>query len=224
MVERVERVVTQVVADAPCAWCGGPLRSRRRGPRPTYCCASCRQRAYEQRRAERATGRELGAAAVSGPPRERVLERATERPYPTTSQGWQHALDALAEQLRDGRLPAHTAPLAGRLREVLALLDDSPRRPARPAAPAPPVEPDAAALEALDARLGRGQVLLTLDQLADRIGAAGAAQAAELVAVVVNQGVVRAWRTGPAGEVDLTGEQLAALPPHARFRAAVRRD
>src|SRR3712207_8485647 len=35
-----------------CGWCGGPITPRSRGPIPKWCSATCRHRAWEQRRAE----------------------------------------------------------------------------------------------------------------------------------------------------------------------------
>lgn len=36
-----------------CKWCRKRFRRQKRGRRPLYCCASCRQRAYERRRLEK---------------------------------------------------------------------------------------------------------------------------------------------------------------------------
>jgi len=134
--QRTTRVSTGSVSGGACPVCGRELPYRGRGPRPTYCRQSCRQRAYELRRAERRTGRDLGAAAASTPPPERVVERVTERPYPTTAAGWADALAALERDLRTGEVPGNVQQLDAACRGVLDAL-------AAPAVPAPAATPPA---------------------------------------------------------------------------------
>jgi hypothetical protein len=65
------------------------------GRLPTWCSASCRQRAWEQSR-----------AAASGLAAVRVVERRVEIPTPIAPRrhDWPHVLRDLARQLEDGRI------------------------------------------------------------------------------------------------------------------------
>lgn len=62
---RASRVPGQVV---PCGWCGKPALVPSRGRPPKWCSATCRHRAWEQRRAA-----ESGLAAVA------IVERIVEK-------------------------------------------------------------------------------------------------------------------------------------------------
>ncbi len=82
-------------AATDCAWCGGPITPRSRGPIPKWCSATCRHRAWEQAR-----------AAASGRSAVEVVERRVEIPVPATPtrRDWLPLLGALAGQLDDGRI------------------------------------------------------------------------------------------------------------------------
>ncbi len=82
-------------AATACAWCGGPIIARSRGPIPKWCSATCRHRAWEQTR-----------AAASGRSAVDVVERLVEVALPVTPtrRGWLPLLSALAGQLDDGRI------------------------------------------------------------------------------------------------------------------------
>jgi hypothetical protein len=93
-----------------CGWCGSPLTPGLRGPIPTWCSATCRDRAWEQRR-----------AAASGHCAVQVVERLVPVPGALlpTRRDWPGLLDELADQLNDGRvydrdLPGLAALLAMR--------------------------------------------------------------------------------------------------------------
>jgi hypothetical protein len=78
-----------------CAWCGGPITPRSRGPIPKWCSATCRHRAWEQTR-----------AAASGRSAVQVVERRVEVPVPATParRDWPSLLAELARQIDDGRI------------------------------------------------------------------------------------------------------------------------
>jgi len=84
-------------AATECGWCLGPLKPKARGPVPKWCSASCRQRAWEQRR-----------AAASGLSAIEVVERIVEVPAtpvaPTQprNQEWRTVLRELLRQLENG--------------------------------------------------------------------------------------------------------------------------
>jgi hypothetical protein len=82
-------------AATTCGWCGGPITPRSRGPIPKWCSATCRHRAWEQRRAETS-----GRTAVQ------VVERRVEIrvPLEPTRRDWPRLLSELAGQLDDGRV------------------------------------------------------------------------------------------------------------------------
>lgn len=75
-----------------CVWCGTSVAVKARGPVPRYCSATCRHRAWEQRRAARD-----GRAAVVAV--DRVITV-----YPDDSRGWVDHLERLAGEVRGGRL------------------------------------------------------------------------------------------------------------------------
>ncbi len=82
-------------AASDCAWCGGPITRRSRGPIPKWCSATCRHRAWEQTR-----------AAASGRSAVEVVERRVEVPVPVTParRDWSGLLNELARQIEDGRV------------------------------------------------------------------------------------------------------------------------
>jgi hypothetical protein len=82
-------------AATTCGWCGGPITPRSRGPIPKWCSATCRHRAWEQRR-----------AATSGRTAVQVVERQVEIhvPLEPTRRDWPRLLGELAGQLDDGRV------------------------------------------------------------------------------------------------------------------------
>jgi hypothetical protein len=82
-------------AASDCAWCGGPITPRSRGPIPKWCSATCRHRAWEQTR-----------AAISGRWAVEVVERRVEVPVPVTParRDWPPLLDELARQVDDARI------------------------------------------------------------------------------------------------------------------------
>ncbi len=87
-----------------CAWCGGLLTPRSRGPIPKWCSATCRHRAWEQAR-----------AAASGRSAVEVVERRVEVPTPMapTRRDWGPLLVELARQLEDGRVYARDLAALG---------------------------------------------------------------------------------------------------------------
>ena len=92
----------------PCGYCGHPVvqpGGSRRLLR--YCGRSCRQRAYELRRAEARREADLRSGRVLAEPVERVVERivTVEKGWPVTTAGWEAGLAALAEQLSAGVIP-----------------------------------------------------------------------------------------------------------------------
>jgi hypothetical protein len=82
-------------AATDCAWCGGPITRRSRGPIPKWCSATCRHRAWEQTR-----------AAASGRSAVEVVERRVKVPVPVTParRDWPGLLEELARQIEDGRV------------------------------------------------------------------------------------------------------------------------
>ncbi len=89
-----ERRVRRAAATA-CAWCGGRVTPRSRGPIPKWCSATCRHRAWEQAR-----------AAASGRSAVEVVERRVEIPtaVPLARRDWPRVLRELTTQLDDGRV------------------------------------------------------------------------------------------------------------------------
>jgi hypothetical protein len=109
-----------------CGWCGAPVTVAARGRVPKWCSATCRHRAWEQRRAA-ASG--LVALEVVDRPVEvvrtvtKVKRVLAEAPRPTggTNRDWAQQLANLADDLDRGRiydreveamLPAMTALVA----------------------------------------------------------------------------------------------------------------
>jgi hypothetical protein len=85
-------------AATSCGWCGGPITPARRGPIQEWCSASCRQRAWEQRRAARS-----GRSAVEVVERQVEVRIALE----PTRRDWPSLLGKLCRPTR-GR--AHLRP------------------------------------------------------------------------------------------------------------------
>jgi hypothetical protein len=105
-------------AATSCAWCGGAVTPRSRGPIPKWCSAACRHRAWEQ---TRATG--SGRSAVQ------VVERRVEIPTPLapTRRDWGPLLTELARQLEDDRI--YDRDLAALATVLSTVLDAYSRRP-----------------------------------------------------------------------------------------------
>jgi hypothetical protein len=82
-------------AASSCAWCGGAILPRSRGPIPKWCSATCRHRAWEETR-----------AAASGRAAVQVVERRVEVPteISPSRQAWPRILRELTRQLNDGRV------------------------------------------------------------------------------------------------------------------------
>ena len=92
-------------AATTCGWCSGPIPPGSRGPIPKWCSATCRHRAWEQRR-----------AATSGRTAVQVVERRVEIhvPLEPTRRDWSRLLSELAGQLDDGRVYDRDLPALGR--------------------------------------------------------------------------------------------------------------
>jgi len=97
---------------------------RTRGPIPKWCSATCRKRAWEQKRAA-----DSGRAAVA------IVERAVVMPVPTPAvriprhAQWGDTLHELSRQLDRGAVYDRDLPVvAGALREVLASFNRRARR------------------------------------------------------------------------------------------------
>jgi hypothetical protein len=114
-----------------CAWCGSIARVPARGRVPKWCSASCRHRAWEQRRAA-ASG--LSAIEVVDRPVEvvhtvtRVKRVVVEPPKvmtPGTAEEWARLLEELAERLDRGTIYDRQLPV---LRPAVAALVDSMNR------------------------------------------------------------------------------------------------
>jgi hypothetical protein len=110
-----DRAATDRAGRAPatsCAWCGGVIEPRSRGPIPKWCSATGRHRAWEQMR-----------AAASGRSAVQIVERRIEVPtaVPLTLRDWPRVLRDLTTQLDDGRVYDRDLPaLAAELRLLLA--------------------------------------------------------------------------------------------------------
>lgn len=212
MSEPVERELQR-----PCGWCGQAIAQpggRRRLRR--YCCQSCRQRAYEDRRAA------ARHAPDWEPPEraERIVE--VQLPYPRTIDGWERALAALAGQLRD-----HTIGFWNRERVEAALdavreaLPDGPPGLVRPApvrssasaAPVPRVADD----PVLRWLSRTGEQPTTLRLLASEL-AVTVEQIRALLAGYVAAGVVVARRVTAQGTSLVN---VGAIADHARFTITV---
>ena len=93
-----------------CGWCGAGITVAARGRLPKWCSATCRHRAWEQRRAA-ASG--LAAVEVVDRPVEvvrtvtkvkRVLVEAPRPTAPTATRDWAQQLANLADDLDRGRI------------------------------------------------------------------------------------------------------------------------
>ena len=111
-------------AATACGWCQGPIAARNRGPIPKWCSATCRKRAWEQKRAA-----ESGRAAVQ------IVERSVIVAVPTPAvqvprhSDWGDTLIELGRQLDRGAIYDRDVPIvAGALREVLAAFERRTRR------------------------------------------------------------------------------------------------
>lgn len=105
-------------AAVECGWCLGPIIPKAHGPVPKWCSASCRQRAWEQRR-----------AAASGLSAVEVVERVVEVPVHASPppkprhQEWRALLRELERQLdRQLVYDRHLAGIAGGVHKVYAAL------------------------------------------------------------------------------------------------------
>ena len=113
----------------PCGWCRDPIAVRVTGRLPKWCSPSCRQRAWQQRRAA-----ESGLAAVDVVDRFievereiRVVERI-EVTVPPTGAAWPAALTELAKQIDTGRM--YDRDLRALARSLDAVHEALERRPA----------------------------------------------------------------------------------------------
>jgi hypothetical protein len=106
------------VAAVSCAWCGGVITPKSRGPIPKWCSTTCRHRAWEQTR-----------AAASGRSAVQVVERRVEIPTPLTParRDWRPLLTELAHQLEDGRI--YDRDLVALATALNTVLDAYSRRP-----------------------------------------------------------------------------------------------
>ena len=111
-------------AATSCGWCAGPITPRGSGPIPKWCSATCRKRAWEQKRAA-----ESGRAAVE------VVERVVTLPAtPSVTRvprhgDWADVLMELSRQLNRGLLyDRDLRMVAGVLRQVLASFERRTRR------------------------------------------------------------------------------------------------
>lgn len=217
MPEQVEREVQR-----PCGWCGqavtqpgGRQRLRR------YCSQSCRQRAYEDRRAA------ARRAPDWQPPEqaERIVE--VQPRYPHTVDGWERALTELAAQVRRRSIGScnHTR-LALALDAVRQLLHAEASGPA-PVSPVRQPQPVAASRRV--PYVGDDPVLrwltvnatdrpTTLRMLADAL-AVNVERIRTVLIDYVAADIVIARRITPLGAqlVD-----VATIPDHAKFTIFVR--
>lgn len=107
-------------AASACAWCGGPIAVRSRGPIPKWCSTGCRREAWTHAHAA-----ESGRSAVT------VVERIVHAPSLPPPQPraprhgeWTEALRELARQLDTGRLyDRDLSSLAEALEGVVAAFD-----------------------------------------------------------------------------------------------------
>lgn len=101
--DAVQPARTPREAARTCAWCGEPLRVLPIGRIPTWCSQSCRQRAWEQRR-----------AAASGRSAVTVVERVIAAPAPAAKRprprDWPVLLTELADHLDHGRIYRRDLP------------------------------------------------------------------------------------------------------------------
>lgn len=125
------RAPGQIVA---CAWCGTTFALAATGRIPKWCSGSCRQRAWEQRRAA-----ESGLAAVDVVTRIIEVEKPVPVPQrvavPTIPKGgaWPDALAELVDQLDRGLVyDRHLPDLVRAINELLVAIE---RRPASRCSP-----------------------------------------------------------------------------------------
>ena len=111
-------------AAATCAWCGGPIAPRSRGPMPKWCSATCRHRAWEQAR-----------AAASGRSAVQVVERRVpvHVALAPTRRDWPGLLAEFVHQLDDGRV--YDRDLPGLARALEPVLQAYRQRPHMTGAP-----------------------------------------------------------------------------------------
>ena len=111
-----------------CGWCGATVQVPRRGRLPKWCSASCRHRAWEQRRAA-ASG--LSAIEVLDRPVEgvrtvtrikRVVADGPQVATPRSIVEWARLLDELASRLDRGTIYDRQLPV---MRPAVAALVDS---------------------------------------------------------------------------------------------------
>ena len=113
----------------PCGWCHESIPVRSTGRLPKWCSPSCRQRAWQQRRAA-----ESGLAAVDVVDRlievekeVKVVERS-EVTVPPRGAAWPAALTELARQIDTGRM--YDRDLRALARSLDAVHEALERRPA----------------------------------------------------------------------------------------------
>lgn len=131
------RVSGQTIA---CAWCSREFPLSARGRPPKWCSQSCRQRAWEHRRAARS-----GVAAVEVVRQTVQVVKVTvvqpvRVPVPPYGRAWPGVLAELADQLDRGRVyDRDLAELETALRDVLESLERRPafQRRRRPTASGP---------------------------------------------------------------------------------------
>ncbi len=107
-----------------CGWCGHEFPLGERGRTPKWCSQSCRQRAWEQRRAadsgRAAVDVVVRTVEVEKPVTVEVVERADVLVAPT-GRAWPAVLAELVDQIDRGRIyDRDLAALADALRPVLA--------------------------------------------------------------------------------------------------------
>jgi hypothetical protein len=103
---------------ATCGWCGGSVTPGRRGPIPKWCSASCRHRAWEQRRAAASGRSAVEVVERHVPVRVAVQPRRKE---------WPRLLEELARQIDDGRI--YDRDLLDLSEELDTVLQSFRRRP-----------------------------------------------------------------------------------------------
>jgi hypothetical protein len=112
-------------AATTCGWCDGAIDVRPTGRIPKWCSQSCRQRAWEQKRAA-----ESGRSAVT------IVERVVAVPAPAAPRrrDWPARLAELAHDLDRGRIYPRDLPgLSRALDQVLTANAEPPAdRPIRP--------------------------------------------------------------------------------------------
>jgi hypothetical protein len=97
LLPKANHLTKQGVSPRRCGWCGGFIDVKATGRIPKWCSATCRQRAWEQRRAA-ASGR-CAVEVV-----ERVVRVPVERERTPRHGDWPPLLRELAAQLDSGRI------------------------------------------------------------------------------------------------------------------------